>query len=133
MTTGGAGEGDAERLKELKYFTGTPLGNYKSQTTKAVAAFQKAVGLSADGEASAEAFWLLSASGAQGRRRAGQGYAQSAAKVYKRPDTGSGAATSVPAGAALETAGAKSDWVRVKAGGKWGYMRKSDLSGSAPK
>ncbi|NLG23774.1 MAG: SH3 domain-containing protein, partial [Clostridiales bacterium] len=131
---GGAVKAMQKRLKALKYFGGTPLGNYKSQTAKAVAAFQKAVGLTADGAASAETLWLLSASGAPKAGAAlGKAYAKSAAKVYKRPDTGSGAATSVSLGAALKTAGAKSDWVRVKVGDKWGYMRKSDISGAKPK
>ncbi len=37
------------RLKELGYFTGTPLGNYKALTISAVKAYQQAMGLKADG------------------------------------------------------------------------------------
>jgi len=39
------------RLKELGYFTGTPLGNYKTLTETAVRAFQDAKGLTVDGVA----------------------------------------------------------------------------------
>lgn len=42
------------RLKELGYFTGTPLGNYKTLTVAAVKAYQKAMGLTADGIATPE-------------------------------------------------------------------------------
>lgn len=41
-----------QKLKELGYFTGTPLGNYKTLTTSAVRAFQQAKGLPVDGVAS---------------------------------------------------------------------------------
>ena len=41
-----------QKLKELGYFTGTPLGNYKTLTTSAVRAFQAAKGLTVDGVAS---------------------------------------------------------------------------------
>ena len=42
------------KLKELGFFTGTPLGNYKTLTASAVQSYQKAMGLSADGIATPE-------------------------------------------------------------------------------
>ncbi len=43
-----------EQLQKLGFFTGTPLGNYKTLTTAAVEAYQKAMGLKADGIATPE-------------------------------------------------------------------------------
>lgn len=52
------------RLKELGYFTAQSTGNYYSQTAEAVKLFQKAVGLSATGTATAEMQVLLYAASA---------------------------------------------------------------------
>jgi len=128
------------RLKELGYFTGTPLGNYKKLTVSAVKAYQKAKGLTADGVATPELQKMIFAAQqadstpaptevpeqkpAEGETSAkvSLGSSSSTLNVRKGPSTSDGIAGTLKHGAKVEVLSVSGDWRRIRFGSLTGYV-----------
>lgn len=132
------------RLKELGYFTGTPLGNYKTLTVSAVKAYQKAMGLEADGVATPELQKMIFAQTqetvqptqtpapeqepeqkpAEGETSAKVQLSSSSStlNVRKEPSTSAGIAGTLRHGAQVEVLAVSGDWRKIKSGSLTGYV-----------
>lgn len=129
-----------KQLQKLGFFNGTPLGNYKSQTTSAVQAYQTAMGLKADGVATPELQKMIFAGklpepGESVSATISLGNTNSRLNVRSQPNTTSAVVTTVRHGVQVEVLTSSGDWSNILCNGYNGYVKTSYLvfaSGSAP-
>lgn len=121
-----------EQLQKLGYFNGTPLGNYRSQTTSAVQAYQSAMGLKADGIATPELQKMIFAGKLPEIEQilsatVALGNANSRLNVRSQPSTSSSVVTLVQHGVCVEVLGSSGNWSYVRYNGYVGYVKTSFL------
>jgi len=128
------------RLKELGYFTGTPLGNYKTLTAAAVRAYQKAMGLKEDGIATPALQKMIFAdqqgtptpvptTSPEQPPAAGQtsavislGDSSSRVNVREKPNASSELVGSLKHGEKVEVLAVNGEWRRIRARDITGYV-----------
>ncbi len=137
------------RLKELGYFTGTPLGNYKTLTVTAVKAYQKAMGLEQNGIATPELQKMIfaqqqttpaptpaptAAPAPEQKPSAGETYAtvslsssSSKLNVRKSPSTSAAIAGTLKHGAKITVLSVSGEWRQITDGKITGYVMASYL------
>ncbi len=128
------------RLKELGYFTGTPLGNYKTLTIAAVKAYQKAMGMEANGIATPELQKMIFAGQqatatpaptnspeqepAEDEMHAKVTLASSSSimNVRRGPSTSEGIVATLKHGAKVEVLAVNGEWRKIQFGSVTGYV-----------
>ncbi|MBQ2956958.1 MAG: SpoIID/LytB domain-containing protein [Clostridia bacterium] len=138
------------RLKELGYFTGTPLGNYKTLTVSAVMAYQKAMGLEADGIATPKLQKMIFAeqkptatlaptqtpeqqpSDNEKYASVSLGNTSSKLNVRKRADAKSEIVGTLRHGTKVEVLSVSGDWRQIKADALTGYVKAEYLEFIGP-
>ena len=131
-----------EQLKKLGYFSGQTLGNYRTQTTAAVKAYQEAMGLEADGVATPELQKMIfegrvpaatpAPEGSQSvRATVALGNTSSRLNVRREPSTSAGIAGTLRHGEKVTVLESSGGWSRIQSSNLTGYVMTNYLVGEA--